>query len=82
MENLIVFLNSSEENDKKKIGEVQQLIIETLETQKTTWVQAWLTRQKMFLVTQKIISRQIFFDALKVELLFYTMINMKKNLLL
>jgi hypothetical protein len=32
MENLIVFLNSSEENDKRKIGEVQQLIIETLET--------------------------------------------------
>jgi len=32
MEKLIVFLNSSEENDKKKIGEVQQLIIETLET--------------------------------------------------
>jgi hypothetical protein len=31
MEELIVFLNSSEENDKKRIGEVQQLTIKTLE---------------------------------------------------
>ncbi len=31
MEKLIVFLNSSEENDKKGIGEVQQVTIETLE---------------------------------------------------
>jgi hypothetical protein len=33
----------------------------------------------MFLVTQKIPNRQIFFDALKVEISFYTMINMKIN---
>jgi hypothetical protein len=31
MEELIVFSNSSEKNDKKKIGEVQQLAIEALE---------------------------------------------------
>jgi hypothetical protein len=31
MEKLIVFLNSNEENDKKRIGEVQQLTIEPLE---------------------------------------------------
>jgi hypothetical protein len=31
----------------------------------------------MFLVTQNITSRQLFFDALKVEILLYTMINMK-----
>jgi hypothetical protein len=31
MEELIVFSNSSEENDKKRIGEVQELTIEALE---------------------------------------------------
>jgi len=31
MEKLIMFLNSNEENDKKRIGEVQQLTIEPLE---------------------------------------------------
>jgi len=31
MEELIVFSNSSEENDKKRIGEVQELSIEALE---------------------------------------------------
>jgi hypothetical protein len=30
MEEFIVFLNSNEENDKKRIGEVQQLTIEAL----------------------------------------------------
>jgi hypothetical protein len=31
----------------------------------------------MFIVTQKITSGQFFFNALKIEILFYTMINMK-----